>query len=211
MIGSVSRHLAQRRCRLHQRDEHGLGTCADAYSARASGHHRPSSRSPAGLCGFQPSGACAAEPVDECIEILCGRHPGASSRVPAGRGDCHHDQRPGGGITPQDLPKLFERFYRAGKDREAEGIGLRLYITKLLLEAHGGRIWVGDAASAMSADSWRVTSMARRCVPMRTHLPYTKAVSCAVGAHHRLRILVAEIVRARRVFDDGGEAHAGCV
>ncbi len=47
----------------------------------------------------------------------------------------------GCGIDPQDLPHLFERFYRAGSERQAEGIGLGLYITKLLVEAHGGRMW----------------------------------------------------------------------
>jgi PAS domain S-box-containing protein len=48
----------------------------------------------------------------------------------------------GRGIDPQDLPHLFERFYRVDNERKAEGIGLGLYITKLLVEAHGGRIWV---------------------------------------------------------------------
>lgn len=48
----------------------------------------------------------------------------------------------GRGISPDDMPHLFERFYRAQGERKAEGIGLGLYITKLLVEAHGGRIWV---------------------------------------------------------------------
>jgi signal transduction histidine kinase len=47
----------------------------------------------------------------------------------------------GRGIDPEDLPHLFQRFYRA-KGTTAEGIGLGLYITKQLIEAHGGRIWV---------------------------------------------------------------------
>jgi len=47
----------------------------------------------------------------------------------------------GRGIAPADLPHLFERFYRAG-ERRAEGVGLGLYITTLLVEAHGGRLWV---------------------------------------------------------------------
>jgi len=46
------------------------------------------------------------------------------------------------GIAPDDLPHLFDRFYRARGERRAEGIGLGLYITKLLVEAHGGRIGV---------------------------------------------------------------------
>jgi PAS domain S-box-containing protein len=47
----------------------------------------------------------------------------------------------GYGIAPDKLPHLFERFYRT-MERKAEGIGLGLYITKLLVEAHGGCIWV---------------------------------------------------------------------
>ncbi len=46
----------------------------------------------------------------------------------------------GVGIAPEELPHLFERFYRGKSERQAEGIGLGLYITKLLVEAHGGRI-----------------------------------------------------------------------
>ncbi|OPZ87987.1 MAG: Sensor histidine kinase YycG [bacterium ADurb.Bin429] len=48
----------------------------------------------------------------------------------------------GRGIAPDDLPHLFQRFYRARGERRAEGIGLGLYITRLLVEAHGGRIGV---------------------------------------------------------------------
>lgn len=47
----------------------------------------------------------------------------------------------GHGIDPEDLPHLFDRFFRA-KGTKAEGIGLGLYITKQLVEAHGGHIWV---------------------------------------------------------------------
>jgi len=48
----------------------------------------------------------------------------------------------GRGIAPDHLPRLFEKYYRADSSRKAEGIGLGLYITKLMVEAHGGRIWV---------------------------------------------------------------------
>ncbi|HEY3415552.1 MAG TPA: ATP-binding protein, partial [Armatimonadota bacterium] len=48
----------------------------------------------------------------------------------------------GRGIDPQDLPHLFERFYRSDSlERKAEGVGLGLYISRILVEAHGGRIW----------------------------------------------------------------------
>jgi len=48
----------------------------------------------------------------------------------------------GHGIAPKDLPRLFQRFYRAQEAHAAEGIGLGLYITRQLVEAHGGHIWV---------------------------------------------------------------------
>ena len=51
----------------------------------------------------------------------------------------------GTGIAPEDLPRLFDRFFRAHRDRKAEGLGLGLYITRMLVEAQGGRIWVTSA------------------------------------------------------------------
>ncbi len=48
----------------------------------------------------------------------------------------------GQGIAPADIPHLFTKFYRAGSSRKADGIGLGLYITRLMVEAHGGAIEV---------------------------------------------------------------------
>ncbi len=48
----------------------------------------------------------------------------------------------GPGIAPEDLPRLFRRYYRAGTTGKRQGLGLGLFITKGLVEAHGGRIWV---------------------------------------------------------------------
>jgi signal transduction histidine kinase len=50
----------------------------------------------------------------------------------------------GPGIPAEELPELFTRFYRSRRNREAGpgGLGLGLYISKGLVEAHGGRIWV---------------------------------------------------------------------
>ena len=48
----------------------------------------------------------------------------------------------GAGIPPEDQAHLFQRFYRAKGTRKTEGIGLGLFITRLLVQAHGGKIWV---------------------------------------------------------------------
>ncbi|MCL5958005.1 MAG: cell wall metabolism sensor histidine kinase WalK [Chloroflexi bacterium] len=48
----------------------------------------------------------------------------------------------GQGIASQDLPHIFERFYQPRTGRKPGGLGLGPYITKKLVEAHDGRIWV---------------------------------------------------------------------
>lgn len=49
----------------------------------------------------------------------------------------------GVGIPEDVRDRLFDRFYRVeSTERGAQGLGLGLYITRSLVEAHGGRIWV---------------------------------------------------------------------
>jgi len=53
----------------------------------------------------------------------------------------------GRGIPPEDMPRLFKKFSKLeqgsfAKTAETGGTGLGLYITKGLVELHGGRIWV---------------------------------------------------------------------
>jgi signal transduction histidine kinase len=56
------------------------------------------------------------------------------------------------GIPPEELPRLFEDFFRAS-NVEARGTGLGLSITKRIIEAHGGQIWVESPAPGSDTGS----------------------------------------------------------
>ena len=58
--------------------------------------------------------------------------------TPSGVELCVEDD--GAGVTPADLPRLFDRFYRTDKSRRAGGSGLGLSIVRQVAELHGGAV-----------------------------------------------------------------------
>jgi two-component system, OmpR family, phosphate regulon sensor histidine kinase PhoR len=64
----------------------------------------------------------------------------------------------GVGIPPEDLPRIFERFYRVDKERsrEAGGTGLGLAIVKHIIEAHDSTVGVESNPGSGSVFSFRL-------------------------------------------------------
>ncbi len=62
-----------------------------------------------------------------------------------------HISDPGVGISAEDLPHIFDRFFRgkpvngAGEALDVRGVGQGLYAVKTIVEAHGGRVTVESA------------------------------------------------------------------
>jgi len=64
-----------------------------------------------------------------------------------------HVRDTGSGIPPEDLARVFDRFWRAGK-RRGRGIGLGLAIARGIVRSHGGRIWAESEVGTGSTFSF---------------------------------------------------------
>ncbi len=79
------------------------------------------------------------------------------------------------GIPSDELPRVFARYFRARTaPRGRQGLGLGLYITRMLVQAHGGRIWVESEGGVGSTFSFSLP-VAR-----------SEALLMALGARHPL-------------------------
>jgi len=70
-----------------------------------------------------------------------------------------HVSDAGPGIPPEDLPRIFDRFYQVDKARpadESRGVGLGLAISREIVQAHGGRLTAQSEVGAGSRFSVRL-------------------------------------------------------
>jgi len=65
----------------------------------------------------------------------------------------------GSGIPTDMLEAIFQRFWQAGKD-DRRGLGLGLYISRCIVEAHGGRIWAENQPGGGSRFSFTIAGEA---------------------------------------------------
>ncbi|NIS83264.1 MAG: hypothetical protein GTO14_24385 [Anaerolineales bacterium] len=72
--------------------------------------------------------------------------------------------RGGPGLQPDELSRIFDRFYRTDRSRQREsgGSGLGLSIAKSIVEMHDGRIWA-------ESDPGKGTSLVFRHPVLETH------------------------------------------
>jgi two-component system NarL family sensor kinase len=64
----------------------------------------------------------------------------------------------GQGIRDEEFPMLFERFYQGNGDRQAKGSGLGLYLSRQIVEAHGGKIWAEQRSPHGAIFAFRLTA-----------------------------------------------------
>jgi signal transduction histidine kinase len=135
---------------------------ADAEHAEGSGgvlarlrHPAPPTPAPASANGNGLDASHAA--------LADGEHSPVAPPTASGPGVRFWVADNGPGIGPDDLPHVFERFYRAdpSRARRSGGSGLGLAIARRYVEAHGGLIWAqSPSALAGAAPGGRGTTIA---------------------------------------------------
>lgn len=64
----------------------------------------------------------------------------------------------GSGLQREEFLHLFERFYQGQSDRQAKGTGLGLYLSRQIIEAHGGKIWAENRSPTGALFGFRLPS-----------------------------------------------------
>lgn len=65
----------------------------------------------------------------------------------------------GNGIPTEDIPHLFKRFSQGTNKKRSTGTGLGLYLSRQIIEAHGGKIWLESRVNKGSQFSFLLTGV----------------------------------------------------
>ena len=74
----------------------------------------------------------------------------------------------GNGIPKEDIPHLFKRFSQGTSRKRSTGTGLGLYLSRQIVEAHGGKIWLESKINQGSEFSFILTDVAAK--PLKERL-----------------------------------------
>ena len=65
----------------------------------------------------------------------------------------------GNGIPSEDIPRLFKRFSQGTTKKRSTGTGLGLYLSRQIIEAHQGKIWLESKVNKGSAFTFLLTNV----------------------------------------------------
>jgi two-component system OmpR family sensor kinase len=122
-----------------------LGKAVDQFSAAAEAQNTQLQQVESLLPPVQADPDRLAQVLHNLLANALRHTPGGSITISGERADNQVRIRvcdTGEGITPADLPHIFDRFYRAGDSRDGSNSGLGLAIAKAWVEAMGGTIGV---------------------------------------------------------------------
>lgn len=70
----------------------------------------------------------------------------------------------GSGIPQEDIPKMFQRFSQGTSKKRSTGTGLGLYLSRQIIESHGGKIWLESVLNKGSEFSFLLTDVVKQKV-----------------------------------------------
>ena len=65
----------------------------------------------------------------------------------------------GSGIPQEDIPNMFQRFSQGTSKKRSAGTGLGLYLSRQIIESHGGKIWLESVLNKGSEFSFLLTDV----------------------------------------------------